>query len=708
MCFVASCTSDDVATLTIDYVDSSATSAISTERKAISVENMISLTDLGGMAGEGLAVSPDGNYVAFQMHRAILDRNEYEAAWYVLALTERQEPVNIGDAGNPLFFKSKTGSRINGAWRSTIPVWSPDSEWVAYRKMENESVQIWRSSLDGNVQEQLTFTDSNVDAFHWANNTKQIVFETDASIKEQSAYFASKAERGIWAGENGFDPKSKTYLLQPYELTSGQPELQLLDVSSKQSRRATQDEIKRYFGARNISLSTIGSIRRTNNMPGRPRSSGVTVSRDEKHIAWLEANAEAVLPVLRVWARQGDAESRNVKCGFDQCFGHIEKLWWNSDASEVIFLRREGANLGSQGIYSWNIERDSVRKIYGDNLRHLSACASAGDGLVCFSDSPGHPRIIVSLNFVDGLVTTRFDPNPEFDRVLVGETERIEWKNEYGVKTWGYIVRPLSYEEGRRYPLVIVQYRARACFKGGVGDEYPVHLFAAAEFMVLCFDEPGLWQLFESMTLAEEQRVVWEDYYERRVILESLHSAVELLSNMGLVDSKKVGLTGLSSGTDTISFALSNSNRFSAAVSSSGGWSPISYYLMPEWAKEFNRSRGFGRPGSVQDKYWSGMSLGVNAGKVMTPLLVQVSDNEVLYQMYDYVTLKELGKPVDMYVFKDEYHIKWHPQNRKAAAERAVDWMRFWLKDEEDDDPAKTAQYEHWRNLRNQRQTTQN
>jgi hypothetical protein len=31
---------------------------------------------------------------------------------------------------------------------------------------------------------------------------------------------------------------------------------------------------------------------------------------------------------------------------------------------------------------------------------------------------------------------------------------------------------------------------------------------------------------------------------------------------------------------------------------------------------------------------------------------------------------------------------------------RNVDWFTFWLKDYEDPDPAKTQQYERWRELR--------
>jgi hypothetical protein len=47
-------------------------------------------------------------------------------------------------------------------------------------------------------------------------------------------------------------------------------------------------------------------------------------------------------------------------------------------------------------------------------------------------------------------------------------------------------------------------------------------------------------------------------------------------------------------------------------------------------------------------------------------------------------------------------HLKWQPAHRLAIYNRNLDWFRFWLQDIEDPDPAKAAQYAHWRVLRQQ------
>jgi hypothetical protein len=40
------------------------------------------------------------------------------------------------------------------------------------------------------------------------------------------------------------------------------------------------------------------------------------------------------------------------------------------------------------------------------------------------------------------------------------------------------------------------------------------------------------------------------------------------------------------------------------------------------------------------------------------------------------------------------------PRERLVAQQGLVDWFLFWLKDEEDPDPAKAEQYARWRELR--------
>jgi hypothetical protein len=52
-------------------------------------------------------------------------------------------------------------------------------------------------------------------------------------------------------------------------------------------------------------------------------------------------------------------------------------------------------------------------------------------------------------------------------------------------------------------------------------------------------------------------------------------------------------------------------------------------------------------------------------------------------------------------------HVMTNPTQRLTSETINVDWFRFWLKGEEDSDPAKAEQYARWRELRKLQEATE-
>ena len=95
--------------------------------------------------------------------------------------------------------------------------------------------------------------------------------------------------------------------------------------------------------------------------------------------------------------------------------------------------------------------------------------------------------------------------------------------------------------------------------------------------------------------------------------------------------------------------------------------------------------------------------------KVETPLQVVALDNhQSLMGMWEpYAALRYLQKPVDLIVIPDSEHVMTNPGERMTSQGGTVDWFRFWLKGEEDPDPAKAEQYKRWRELRKLQQASE-
>src|SRR5208283_4083346 len=98
---------------------------------------------------------------------------------------------------------------------------------------------------------------------------------------------------------------------------------------------------------------------------------------------------------------------------------------------------------------------------------------------------------------------------------------------------------------------------------------------------------------------------------------------------------------------------------------------------------------------------WLERSSGFLLDKVRTPLQIQAFEpGSVLSEWQWFSGLKRLGKPVDFLYLPTGDHILVKPWDRMVSQEGTLDWFCFWLKGEEDPDPAKAAQYTRWRELR--------
>lgn len=662
--------------------------------RTITALDLIQLRELGGMAGIGMSISPDGNYTAFEIHQADVATNSYTVDWYVLPLQRSGQAQKVGNGGDATLFKNGYGGVINGDWGTKEPKWSPDSQWIAYLRKDDGAVQVWRSRADGTVSHQLTENAADVEDFFWSSDGSQLYFRTDAARMALEDAEKQQAAKG-YKVDDRFIPAypSQLRMRQPYELLGGNPQIWVLDLKSGQERNATPNDLHKYEA---LAMPT--------SLPAPPSARKVAYSRNERRVAWLENRSPdknpGVDPPLSLVASLVGPDSEEIICQSEECTGWIDGLWWHSEDSEVIFQKREGKQLSHRTLYAWNMVSREVRQIFS-TTDWLSGCNVVKGRAICFLETPTKPRRIVFVDLDTGIMTSLYNPNPEFDEIRLSEVERLEWDNAFGVQTWGYLIKPLDYQPGKRYPLIIVQYRPRVCLRGGVGDEYPTHLFAANGFAVLCLNHPENFDLYATAKTAfEVWKQEWTDNIRQRQILSSMETIIDQLDHMGIIDPKRVGLTGLSAGSEAVQYSLINSSAFAATAFSSPAFEPIIYYAFPEELREgMLKSVGFGNTSTDKANNWINMSLSLNADRVNVPTLIQVSDHEYMGAMQSIVTLREAGKPIDMYVFQDEFHIKWHPKHRFNIYQRNIDWFNFWLRDVRDPDPAKVDQYLYWDRL---------
>ena len=285
-----------------------------------------------------------------------------------------------------------------------------------------------------------------------------------------------------------------------------------------------------------------------------------------------------------------------------------------------------------------------------------------------------------------------WNPNPQLATMTLGEASVIHWNDASGYEWTGALLKPPDYVPGKRYPLVIQCYgfkEGEFLTDGQDTTAFAARPLAAAGMVVLLF-----WYRPDHLGTAEEA-------HDQAL---GFQSAIEQLTSEGLVDPDRVGIIGFSRTCYHVESALiENPLTFAAATIADGvDYSYLQHHLFYDADRADQEEKIYGaRPFGEGLRRWVDHAPGFHLDRVQTPLRIEaLNPYSILTEWEIYTSLLEQKKPVDLIYIQDGQHILQKPLDRVASQQGNVDWFRFWLKGEEDPDPAKTEQYARWRELR--------
>jgi dipeptidyl aminopeptidase/acylaminoacyl peptidase len=653
------------------------------------IRDLATLRDIGPTFHEDprkqiFSVSPDGRWVAFQMHRADPDNNRYCVGIFVLPLNMSAAPreVDVSDE-LPLVTlrRPDRAASPTGIVLDNTPHWSPDGKWLAYLKSVDGVTQVWRAELFGGIATALTHSGVDVDDFRILPSGKSLVYASRPGIAGERAKIAHEGLSG-WHFDERWTPIAQS---RPFVPDTAPSEAVVLDLASSTVRHANEDE------------HAIVQQR----PQGVPIDGIVFAASGQGSVAWLEYGRTSQLKI-HVRRRGHSLES----CDVAACRSGVQPaIWWTHEGQKVRFIRREGWGSSLTTVYEWTPGSASLRRIYSTEDA-LIECKPVGNDLLCLREQSRRPRHLVMFDAEMRRASIVFDPNPAFQSLKLGKVERLNWRNAYGVEAFGDLVYPVGYANGRTYPLIVVQYRTRGFLRGGVGDEFPIQAFANRGYFVLSVENHSYDALVgENADPIAQGKAYNRNFLGRRSLLSSIERAVGSLIDRGLVDPARVGITGLSDGSSTVQFAALHSKLFSAASVSGCCWEQTQDALLgPSAAASFNRS-GWPRQIDNDQRFWSEISLAQNPEKVAFPILFQAADDEYIAALESFTALVEAGKPTDMYIFPNEHHIKSQPAHRLAIYQRNLDWFDFWLKGTSPSNAAAPGEAARWLLLRDRKAT---
>jgi dipeptidyl aminopeptidase/acylaminoacyl peptidase len=656
-----------------------------TAPRAITTMDLLRLRDI-----HGIQISPDGKYVAFVLGQAVYEANSYRSSLFVVGTEKGNKPISLGTAGPPRL------DDIN-EWISEPPQWSSDGKYIYHCLKSSGTWQVWRWNREGGAPAQVTHAVHDVKSFHIASDGTKLVM----TIEKPPANRKELAEHGILYDGSIDQVAPKPIVDRIVDAHGVESEIWIQDLRNGVEHKATDEEIETSVAQESDPNAKIFSKAFTKEEIEKQHVSDFQISPDRKMVTYsryVDDFSESEWLSWPVLLKSMDG-GPPVVLTHGAYYGS-EQYWWAPDSKAIYYtdFDPENANDGRPSkLMVVDATGGKARQVLkSSGLLGAYSADRSGRLLACFRENNTTPPELALADLSTGEVRTLVDVNPEFQNLQLSPARRIDVTNKYGDHFWGHLVLPVGYEPGKRYPLIITTYEDYDGFlRGGVGDEYPIQVFAANGFAVLNFEAVGRLRNsrpndFDTATL------FW------RSPIEGMEAALTELADMGVIDRARVGITGLSHGADLLDFGISHTDLFRAAAESGDdSRDPFQYYIGSDRDRAwFSRFLELGLPDGDSLARWQQVSPALNAHRIRTPLLINAADAESIADMQLVTNLRELKKPVEMFIYPNEQHVKNQPKHRYEIYERNVDWMKFWLKGEEDPDPAKAEQYARWRELR--------
>lgn len=637
------------------------------------------LDSLGAVHSFGeVAISPDGKHVLYGRDIAA-KRGDADVDVSALWIADSKD----GSGAVRLTACPKTACDEHSA------AWSPDGTRVVFVTTdEKDQPQIAVGGVDGSGISVITKARGPLDTPRWSPDGRRIAFlysegapkmpgplnplPRDAGVLSSTVYEQRLAVIAASGGE--------LTLLGPADLNiyefDWSPNGRQFAVTAAHGSGdnnwwiAELDVLDAGTGALNILL-------RPNYQMASPRWSG-----DGSHIAFIGGimSDEAITggDAYLIAAAGGSAVDVTPMLA-----ASVQTITWNGSSSTLI--ANEFA-AGDEVIAGIDVEKKTQRElwrasemVWANNLVGLTP----GDVGVSLSKSGAMSAVIHQSYTTPPEIETgpvgKWKPITRVNadaHPLTGKVSNVTWKSD-GFAVQGMLVAPASIEPGKKYPLVVEVHGGPAFAHYPVFPASPQSFDAGLSsqgFYVFRPNPRGSYGQGEAFTRANVKDFGYGD-------LRDILSGMDVVQRDAPIDPARVGIIGWSYGGYMTMWALTQTDRFKAAVSGAGLSDWLSYYGTNDidtWMIPY-----FGASVYDDPKVYERSSPITFIKNVRTPTLIVGGDRDAevpISQSYEYWNaLKRHGVKTEFVVYPDEGHFFFRPADQADVMSRAVEWFKVQL-----------------------------
>jgi dipeptidyl aminopeptidase/acylaminoacyl peptidase len=392
-------------------------------------------------------------------------------------------------------------------------------------------------------------------------------------------------------------------------------------------------------------------------------------SPDGKSIAFTGRLHQTDHPKIFLAPAAGGTPSRNVAPELDLI---PTNLTWAESGRALYF---ETGVRGEQHLFRADVRDGKIRQVT-KGARAVRAVDI---------DDAAHRLVYASNDFrhLDDLYTSDLDGSNErkltnlnaklWPQLQLADVERMTYKGADGWDVEGFMVKPLGWQEGKKYPLIVSVH-------GGPAGQYGVDWFHefqvyAAKGWAVFFCNPrgstGYGQKFERGIEGE-----WggKDYVD---VMNGVEAA---LAKYPWLDRDRLGVTGGSYGGYMTNWIVGHTNIFKAAVTLRS----VVNFVSDEGTRDgaYGHKEDFaGDLFEKFDTYWERSPLKY-AANVKTPILILHSDNDYRVPLEQgeqwFRALKHFGATAELVIFPRENHNLTRTGEPKHLVE-SLNWQLYWF-----------------------------
>jgi len=610
------------------------------------------------------AISPDGRLVAYTVREADWEDDAYETQiWVVPAAGGEPRQMTRGD--------KSAGS----------PAWSPDGAWLAFVAERDDTRQIYRIDPTGGEAEPVTASKEGVSSYAWSPDGTSIAYtatdpKPEALVERDKKYGAFEI------------------VDQDHRMTH----LHVIDVAAKTSRRLTEGA----FTVGRFAWSPDGTaIAFDHRVNGDPSNSGtadisiVTVA-DRRVRPLVTQDGPDSNPVWSPDATRLAFETAMANPSYYYANGliatvpagggAIEPLTkaFDEDPSLVAWCAPGLFFAASQRTASYMFRLDPSTQAttrLGPEGAILSGYSFSDDCATVayvYSDARTFPEIAVApAATLDGRLLTRL--GAQLDGWTLGASEVISWKSKDGAEIEGVLHKPAGFQEGRRYPLLVVIHGGPTGISRpgriSTNSVYPIPIWLARGALVLEPNYRGSAGYGEKFRALNVRNLGIGDAWD-------VISGIDHLVAQGLADTALVGAMGWSQGGYISAFLTTHDSARFRAISVGAGISDWMTYYVNTDIHPFTRHYLGATPWDDPKIYADTSPITYIKG-AKAPTQIQHGENDArvpipnAYELYQ--GLQDLGVPSRLIVYKGFGHGLTKPKANRAAMEHNLEWFDKYL-----------------------------